>query len=176
MWSVFRDSGSNIREPAEISKELSPQPWGHLASWDWIKQCNYSTQHVWFPTQQEGNHAWHWKTSIIHDYILVRCLYIIELVQFSPLINETSLCNRQTIVKNHNGPKCRVVEPSPNWYICYPPPVLKVQGTFWKEWRQEVLCAWGTEVYCVSSKCQGNCTHEVSSSWLPKHDPNKDAN
>lgn len=64
--------------------------------------------------------------------------------------------------------KCRIVEPSPNWYICSRVPALKIHGLLWKkEWK----CYWNNGKLAVRLgplECQ-NC--EVTGSFEIKTFP-----
>jgi hypothetical protein len=100
----------------------------------------------------------------ICSYTLWYCL--------SPYQGNFSLQEIETNLENHNQSKCRVVELSPNGYICKTTTASKAQGRLQKGW--EDCRSQNTKEFAVCLCYNRSCIHHVLPSRLPKQELNKD--
>ena len=93
------------------------------------------------------------------------------------LSRNSSLQQSETTVEIHNQSQCRVMDPSPNRYMCNTLPHVR--------FREH--CGRGKQKDCKSHRIRKcavrflastnvrSYTHKVSLTWLPKHELNKDS-
>lgn len=90
----------------------------------------------------------------------------------TPQQGNFSLQGMEIVNENDNQSKYRVVEPSPNWYICNPTSALKALGLLKKRGQKRLDEPEEQEVFCgiVSPKNIQWYTYEVSPTWLSKYE------
>jgi len=121
-------------------------PWGAVITWqelvqEWVKCLPSSGLRVpEFPNPLDLTKFPGWSTAL-QPIILILWLiiYIYNLTEKFPSVLTMLSQRAKHHVKNnsqHNQLKCRLVEPSPNWYIDYATSAPKAEGPLWKRWQR----------------------------------------
>lgn len=98
-----------------------------------------------------------------------------------PLLEDcTTSClqKMELTIENLNWSKFRTVQPSWNWSIHNTSPTSKAQQSLWKRRQNECKSQRNRKfaMWLCLLEISEKLHNDVSSTWLPKHDLNKDSN